>query len=93
VSAPVMARSQNFHSWWLQKFVVWLKIVDEHRRRGRIDLGWPRSPTRNPNARPKITMAPSGRIRWLSAFSLRLAQPHTWASASVRIDEHNTCGV
>jgi hypothetical protein len=29
---------------------------------------------------------------WLSAFWVRLAQPHTWASAAVLIDEHNTGG-
>jgi hypothetical protein len=29
---------------------------------------------------------------WLSAFSLRLAQPHTRASAAVLIDEHYICG-
>ena len=34
----------------------------------------------------------SGRIRWLRAFSLRLAQPHTRASPAVLIDEHNAGG-
>src|SRR5271165_3644527 len=42
--------------------------------------------------RPKAGLCDTTPGWWLSAFSLRLAQPHTRASAAVLIDEHNTRG-